>query len=43
MSGIDFENIFNFLEADGVKKFETSWNDLIATVSNKLKNSPINN
>ena len=42
MSGIDFESIFNFLEADGVKKFETSWNDLIATVSNKLKNSSIN-
>jgi transaldolase len=34
--GIDFERIFNSLEQDGVKKFETSWNELIATVNAKV-------
>lgn len=36
LMGIDFEKIFTWLEQDGVKKFENSWNELINTVTAKV-------
>ncbi|MGA4508583.1 transaldolase [Propionibacteriaceae bacterium G1746] len=34
--GIDFDDVFAVLEAEGVKKFEDSWNDLLAQTQTEL-------
>ena len=36
-AGIDYEDVVTLLEREGVQKFEDSWNDLIASVTDQLE------
>ena len=36
-AGIDYDDVVNLLEREGVEKFEDSWNDLIASVTDQLE------
>jgi transaldolase len=36
-AGIDYDDVVDLLEREGVDKFEVSWNDLIASVTDQLK------
>ena len=35
-AGVDYDDVVRVLEEEGVRKFETSWNDLLESVSQKL-------
>ncbi len=35
--GIDYDDVVDLLEAEGVEKFETSWNELIESVTGELE------
>jgi transaldolase len=35
--GIDYDDVVNVLEAEGVEKFEDSWNQLIEAVTEQLE------
>ncbi|MFC7343824.1 transaldolase, partial [Saccharopolyspora griseoalba] len=36
-AGIDLDDVFAVLEADGVQKFEKSWTELLDTVAQQLE------
>ena len=36
-AGIDMDDVVQVLEDEGVEKFETSWNDLLASTKSELE------
>ncbi len=36
-AGIDYDDVFAVLEREGVQKFESSWDELIASVTDQLE------
>jgi transaldolase len=37
--GIDFDDVLDVLEREGVEKFSTSWHELVATVQDQMERS----
>jgi transaldolase len=36
-AGVDYDDVVRVLEEEGVEKFETSWNELLATIKRELE------